>query len=76
LGNITVAFAGTVARKPSSALVLSPLPQPDGMLVGRRMLCPAPAGTDVESALIAPINTMVRHSMRTSIVRGAMRVLM
>jgi hypothetical protein len=74
-GKVTVALAGTVARKSDSAVVLSPFPQSDEMLVGNMTLCPAAAGNDVATMLAAPINAMLRHSMSTHFVRVTSRLL-
>jgi hypothetical protein len=68
-------LAGTVERKFDSAVVLSPFPQSDEMLVGNMTLCPAAAGNDVATMLTAPINAMLRHPMSTHFVRVTSRLL-
>src|ERR1700722_2924403 len=74
-GNVAVELAGRLARNPDSAVVLSPLPQFDGMRAGTCTLSPAAAGKGSASALVTPINATPRLAAHVRRVRVVTRAL-
>jgi hypothetical protein len=75
LGNTTVEFAGKDARKFSSAAVLSPLLQLEAMLAGTTTPCAAPAGTEFDTAFVAPLSAAVRPTHNTTDARTVTRLV-